>query len=678
MTDALPLPPLARLHQWAEQGWLRRLDSAFAAFVLQLDPAASPALLWSSALLAQLEGRGHTCLPLADLLLQPLVLVAWPAEGAEALQAFLPELPNRLDDWLQALQTSPVVRTANSAVPDQGQPLVLDGTAHAPRLYLRRYWLHEQQVAQHVRQRAQAHVPVNETEARQWLNQLFDPPIAPGTTDAIAVSDDEPDWQKLACAVALRAELTLITGGPGTGKTYTAARLLALLFALHGNQRPLRVALAAPTGKAAARLRQSIDSSLAELGHRMAGALDLPALIQRMGAAQTLHALLGARRGTRAFRQDANHPLDVDILIVDEASMIHLEMMSALLQALPKGARVIFLGDKDQLASVEAGAVLGDLCATAATGAYSPETVRYAQALTGQSIPARYQTQPAWATPLSQQTVMLRKSRRFGGHIGQLAMAINSGNYARCTALFSDDATGALCAMQPADTQAVLQLCVRGRSGASACYADYLSTLHARADDAKTDVALHAAWVKAVLRAFDRFRVLCAVHAGDWGSKSLNQGIQTALAQAGWLQVRGEWYSGRPVMVTRNDPELGVLNGDIGIALPGVRGSSGLRVYFLEGEAIRSVGVSRLSHVETAFAMTVHKSQGSEFVHTALVLPPGGKLLTRELAYTGVTRARQAFTLIEGQAGVFQQAIRHTAERHSGLALQLAAPTPCV
>ena len=182
----------------------------------------------------------------------------------------------------------------------------------------------------------------------------------------------------------------------------------------------------------------------------------------------------------------------------------------------------------------------------------------------------------------------------------------------------------------------------------------------------------HESWVKSVLLAFERFRILCAVHEGDWGTESLNAAVQQALAAAGLLKPAGEWFAGRPVMVTRNDPELGVFNGDVGVTLPGTKAYSALRVYFLDGDRLRSVGVSRLAHVETAFAMTVHKSQGSEFLHTALVLPLGGaKVLTRELVYTGITRARENFTLIEGQAGLLHQAIEQQSQRASGLGLQL-------
>ena len=671
---------VALLHSWAEQGWLRRLDSALAAFMLELDAQASPALLVATALLAQMEGRGYTCLPLRPLVAQPNSVLTWPEDGRQALDTLWQSLPAGLPAWLQALQASPLVRSvgalrevADPSAADRGQPLVLAGTPAEPLLYLRRYWRHESDVAAQVLRRTMTPQAVDQAQARQWLDRLFDP--APGERAAVTVVD----WQKFACAVALRASLTVITGGPGTGKTYTAARLLALLFALHPEPQRLRVALAAPTGKAAARLRQSIDASLHALEPRLGSALDLAALAQRMGAAKTLHSLLGARPDTRQFAFHAGRPLDLDILIVDEASMIHLEMMAALLQAMPPGARLILLGDKDQLASVEAGAVLGDLCRDASAGRYDAATARYALDVAGQTLPAALLANASEATPLAQQTVMLRESRRFGGVIGQLARAVNQGQGDAALALLTGDASEVLHLAKAPSVRGVQALAVAGRPGASPCYADYLGLVKAQPAGRWADAEQHARWVAAVLQAFDRFRILCAIHASEWGTRHLNLAVQGALADAGLLVPRGEWFAGRPVMVTRNDAELGVFNGDVGVALPGPGSVGGLRVYFLDGEQLRSVAVSRLSHVETAFAMSVHKCQGSEFLHTVLVLPQwGAGLVTRELLYTGITRARQCFTLVQAQDGLLQQAVGQHAQRASGLLGQLQSGPPAV
>lgn len=650
-----------QLTAWSEAGWLRRLDSALAAFVRDTDPQAAPAVLFAVAALAHMEGRGHTCLSLASLVSDAAALLGWPEPARQACEALRATLPPHLPDWVAALRASPAVRDAGRA-PDGGQPFVLAGPDAAPRLYLRRYWDHERLVAQQLRERAARSWPVDPTTVRGWLDRLF------GSAPQADVA--EPDWQRLACAVAVRSGVSVITGGPGTGKTYTAARLLALLFALAEEPDRLRVALAAPTGKAAARLKQSIDTSLQGLAQALDGHLDLPALTQRIGAARTLHALLGARPDTRRMQHDATHPLDVDVLIVDEASMIHLEMMSSLLQALPPSARLILLGDKDQLASVEAGAVLGDLCRDAEAGGYSPETVCYAEAAAGQVLPERFHAVHRAPPPLAQQTVMLRQSRRFGGPIGQLARAVNAGDVARVREALGAPGAGAVAAQERATPADVLHLAVHGRPGGEACYRAYLDVMARR--PAGSD---HEAWVKAALRAFERFRLLCAVREGDWGALGLNRLVERALAQAGLLSPRGEWYVGRPVMVTRNDQALGVFNGDIGLTLPPATPGGALRVWFLDGDQLRSVGVSRLAHVETAFAMTVHKSQGSEFEHTVLVLPPhGGALLNRELVYTGITRAREAFTLMAPQPGLLTQATQQPTYRASGL-LDLLRPS---
>ena len=666
---------LGRLRSWSDAGVLRHLDSAFAGFIASLDPEAPPALLVSAALLAQAEGRGHSCLPLAALPADPHAALGWPPEAHAALDALWRTLPASLDAWRTELLRSPTVHRIGHN-PDCGQPLVLDGEDDAPRLYLRRYWRHERAVGTAVVERCQHPAPVDEARARDWLDRLF-PPRKEGAgapPDAPA-----PDWQKLACAIALRGRLSIITGGPGTGKTYTAARLLALLFAMSDTPERLRIALAAPTGKAAARLKQSIDGSLLELQHGLGPTLDLGALTRRIGAARTLHALLGARPDTRRFRYHAGNPLDLDVVIVDEASMIHLEMMAALLEALPPGARLILLGDKDQLASVEAGAVLGDLCRDAAAGRYGQETARYLLETTGLRVPQPYRSPEEPVPPLAQQIVMLRESRRFGGPIGALALAVNAGtDPAEPGRLIAGDRSGALFGTEDGRLASVIELAVDGRPGAAASYRDYLELLAqgpARGDaDGHSDA--YAAWATRVLKAFDRFRILCAVREGDWGVQGLNRAIERALEQAvrsdgsgRLLSPRGAWYPGRPVMITRNDPALGVFNGDIGIALPAAEGGPRLRVYFLDGDRLRSVAVSRLAHVETAFAMTVHKSQGSEFEHTVLVLSAhSGSVLSRELVYTGITRARSAFSLVAERPGLLEQGVRQVTRRASGLA----------
>jgi exodeoxyribonuclease V alpha subunit len=655
----------SEVERLTEAGELRRLSGAFARFVATLGTTPQPAplpLLLGALVLSELEGRGHSCLLLADLAEAPASLLAWTDEDWKALAKAARPLPRGLKGWMVALAACEQVWRVGDL--DYDQPLVLDES----RLYLRRYWRDETLVATSVRARAQARADVlhapEPAAVRPWLDLLFP---AAGRPDA----ERGPDWQKLACAIAVRGGIAIVTGGPGTGKTYTVARLLALLFAVAPDPARQRVALAAPTGKAAARLKQAIDKALAELAGRLGDQLPLRELTARMGAARTLHSLLGARPDTRSFAHDRGNPLDVDVLIVDEASMVHLEMMAALLDALPPGATLVLLGDKDQLASVEAGAVLGDLCHDAQAGNYDAATLAYVREASGETIPPDFARAPGG--PLAQQTVMLRESRRFGGPIGRLALAVNAGDVDAAVAVLrgedgdaADREAGGAPAVrwiEHAQPQHVIALALEG-------YRPYLALLRA---GAPADLSAHEAWVASVLQGFEAFRVLCAVREGEWGVEGLNGAIEARLAHAG-LVVRGsEWYVGRPVMVTRNDYGTGTFNGDIGLTLTDPARPGSLRVYFLEGDKVRSVLATRLRHVETAFAMTVHKSQGSEFAHTVLALPKeGGMVLARELVYTGITRASRRFTLATPAPAALGDAILRRTHRASGLRGMLA------
>ncbi len=641
-TDACTTTLLQHIDSLAEAGQLRRLSGAFARFIGSIGRSGAPLALACVAL-CELEGRGHSCLLLGELVADPCLLMGWADTEWDALHGAAGSLPDSVMAWRALLSKSEQVWQVGDL--DFQQPLVLDGE----RLYLRRYWRDETQVAKSIGARAQTIRLPNMARVRHWLDLLFPEEPANGA----------PDWQKIACAVALRAHVTIITGGPGTGKTYTVASLLTLLLATADDPARLRIALAAPTGKAAARLKQSIDDALASLAEKVGSDLALGELTARMGAAQTLHRLLGARPDTRAFAHHAGNPLDIDVLIVDEASMVHLEMMASLLDALPPQAILILLGDKDQLASVEAGAVLGDLCHNAQAGGFSAATLAYVRAASGHSIPPAY-----WgsAGPLAQQTVMLRQSRRFSGPIGALAQAVNTGLASQVQDCLRADSAGAvtwIASAQPAD---LLQLALHGRPGAGGGYQHYLKLVRDGAAGPH-----HEAWVRAVLRSFEAFRILCAVRSGAWGVCGLNGAIEQALERQGLIR-RSEWYVGRPVMVTRNDYDLRVYNGDIGLTLRDPARPASLRVYFLEGEAVRSVLATRLRHVETAFAMTVHKAQGSEFRHTVLVLPSeSAPTLARELIYTGITRAREFFTLVAPAPALLLEAVARSTRRASGL-----------
>lgn len=653
---------LAQIKAWAEAGVLRRLDYALARFMLSQDAHLAPEGLLAVAWLAQMEGQGHSCLPLGQCLCQPDPGSGWLPAQRQEWGALMERLPARLESWIAALGHSTCVWQPGQG-PDRAQPLVLDGNANAPRLYLRRYWQYEQILRQQITARLQTPVEFDEHKATQVLDQLF-------------VPSAQIDWQKLACAIALRGRVSIITGGPGTGKTYTAARLLALLLALApmahpvSHQRRLKVALAAPTGKAAARLKQSIDAALLTLAPVMAAYGDLPRLVAQIGPAQTLHRLLGARPDARSLRMNVRQPLDLDLLIVDEASMVDLAMMAGLLQAIPPHTRVVFLGDKDQLASVEAGAVFADLCRFVGAGQYSTETAAFAQRVAGIGLPDSSLATQHNTPVLAQHTVMLQHSHRFGGPIGQLAHAVNQGNCSAAMGVLAQ--SNAIIVYRSHATPEMVWDAAAGVydatcQGVAISYTHYLDVV--RQGPADRSAQAHAQWAQEALAAFERVRVLCALREGPVGVEGLNRGIELALQARGWLQARGVWYAGRPVLVTRNDPTLGVFNGDCGLVLPGPTGQAGLKAYFMQGDGLKGISVSRLQQVETAFAMTVHKSQGSEFEHVILVVPPAlGQPIGRELLYTGITRAKAGLTLLAPTPEALSAVIAHTTRRVSGLA----------
>ncbi|WP_171982262.1 exodeoxyribonuclease V subunit alpha [Aquaspirillum sp. LM1] len=636
------------LDTWETHRWLRPLDGRFARFLAELDPQAAPELLLAAALASHQLGRGHPCLDLSTLAAGAALdhVLGLPPEGDSSPAPSLPPL------WPWPAAESPLLAVVGrDDATRRESPLVRDGE----RLYLRRYWQYEQDVALALHQRAQpehATLPVLPV-LPDWLQQ--------GQADG-----QSADWQQLACALALRGRLTLITGGPGTGKTTTVVRLLALLQsqALAAGQPALRIRLAAPTGKAAARLSESLGGAC----QRLAGVVSPEVLASIPPSVSTVHRLLGSRPDSRRFRHHRDAPLHADVVVIDEASMIDLEMMAAVLDALPEPARLILLGDKDQLASVEAGAVLGQLCANAEQGGYSPAALAWLNAADRQQHDlSRFAADPARpAPPLADCTVMLRHSHRFDQHsgIGQLAQAVRDNQPDQLKQVWQRH-------------QDIERLALSGEHDAQlasfvlAGYRPVLSAVqHALAASASDD-DWHS-WAAGCLQRFARFQLLTALRRGPWGVEGLNQRVSTVLADAGLIDPRRDWYVGRPVILTRNDHALGLMNGDIGLTVADRQGQ--LQVIFAQAGQVRWISPLRLPDVDTVFAMTVHKSQGSEFDHAALILPDHpGPLLTRELVYTAITRAKTRFTLLEAQVGLLELAAQTVTRRESGLGASLLA-----
>ncbi len=537
------------------------LDSHFAGFLADRSGLAGAAKERFRELAGRVSGAllaGHSCLPLSA-----------------SDQEFL---------------------AANHLVSDGGRtPLVL----HNGRLYLHRYYHYETRLAAQIRAMATI------TFAPGMAEPLF----------ATYFTKDEStiDWQKEAAKVAVGKALTIICGGPGTGKTTTVVKILAILLQTAEGGRLPEVALAAPTGKAAMRLSESVGSSMQRL--------DLPENIRKAlpTTASTLHRLLGVRRNSPQFRHNRENPMAWDVVVVDEASMVDLAMMSKLVDGLKAGARLILLGDKDQLASVESGAVLGDFIG---------------------SLPAN--------------TVELQKTYRFDTNIKELAAAINGAD--------SDTAWDLLAA--PARANITLH------AADSIDFIDSIAEQYARFMAAVNRPRNHD--LREIFHLFNSFRVLCGVHYGNRGVDTINRRVELSLARRGFFCRSDTWYPGRPVLITRNDYGLDLYNGDIGICLPD-RDSGDLQVWFERADgSLRGYSPHRLPRCETVFAMTIHKSQGSEFDEVVVILPEeDNRILSRELIYTAVTRAKKSVRLV-AEKQVLRLALSRNIVRFSGLADLLA------
>lgn len=579
---------------------LAPLERALVASLQRLEPNTREAVLAAAALCCQVLGNGDVC----------LVLARWAGQRPWGEGYGLPALA----DWRAQLAASKLV-----GAPGDFTPLILDGEC----LYLARYQAYEAQLASQLLNRAADLPEVDETQLSDSLHRLF------------ANNTQQPDWQRLAAAQAVRKRVAVISGGPGTGKTTTVVRLLAALLEQPGGER-LAIGLAAPTGKAAARMAEAIRTAKASLPVSEAIKAALPE------QARTLHRLLGSRGDRPQVRHTAANPLALDVLVVDEASMVDLAMMAKLLDALPANGRLILLGDKDQLCAVEAGAVFAELCDGRGFDANAAADL---QRVTGQSVPVEAPT-----SQLGDAVVLLTHSHRFAGDsgIGELARRINGGDARGTLSLLQEDRSDLH--WQSAPTPATLL--TRIEQG----YEGYLQAA-LTGDPA------------AAFAAFNQFRVLTAQREGAFGVAGLNEALEARYKRRFKLAERERWYAGRAVMVQSNDYALGLFNGDIGICL---QTELGLRVLFEGEDGFRSFTTARLPSHETALAMTVHKSQGSEFSEVLLVLPElPSPLLSRSLFYTGITRAKHKVE-IWALAPRISEAVTTRAERAAGLALRLA------
>ena len=593
---------------------LAPIDRHFAGLLARLSGNA-PEVKLAAALVSHHRRLGNICVDLEEYERKP------PAVEI-AIELGIASWPDR-SNLCQGLKSSPVV-----GQPGDFKPLILDGQG---RLYLHRYWKYESELAASIARLAAGNPPsLDQSKLKKGLAALFPKPTG-----------SDIDWQMVAAFAAVRRRLCIISGGPGTGKTRTVVVVLALLL----EQNPaMRIALAAPTGKAAARLQEAVKNARATLPCQQATKDLLP------GEASTIHRLLGSIPDSAYFRHNAENPLPFDAVVVDEASMVDLALMAKLVAAIPLSGRLILLGDKDQLASVEAGAVLADLCNGGEQRRCSSQFKEEFDALSDQKLPSG----PAsgGVSELADCIVELRRNYRFGekSSIHRLSRAVNLGEVESAFDVLreSKSATGSSVSWNTLPSPAALKGALKPH--VLLRYREYLQAANPRE----------------ALNAFGRFRILCAVRKGPYGVENLNRLVEEILTEAGLINASGRFYAGRPVMVVRNDYNLKLFNGDIGFVRMNEKNE--LRACFAGPDQIlREVMPLRLSEHETAYAMTVHKSQGSEFERVLLILPrDDSTVLTRELIYTGLTRA-SAEVELWADPEIFVTAVRRKIARRSGL-----------
>jgi len=624
------------------------LDRHFGRFMEKLSGGNNPAIFLAAALTSRSSREGHICLDLTGFAGKQLLpgapdaLEETEGETFREMRGSPPPVCPPLSIWEGILRESPVV-----GLPGEYKPLILGNKV---RLYLYRYWFYEDILIRFVKDCVAPPVADDFSEAvksgisrealKESLHLVFpeDKSFRSSEGDAPETS---PDWQKIAALAALRKRFVVISGSPGTGKTTTATRIIALLQQLNQGTK-LRIALTAPTGKAAVRLEEAINKASTGLNAD-----------SQSVKAMTLHRLLGVIPGSSYFRYRQGNPLPYDLVVVDEASMVDLPLMAKLVMALSPTSRLILLGDRDQLASVEAGAVLGDLCGPAdVTRSFSRTFLEDIGNLTGEfySIPVASEHVPAVGNSI----IQLRKNYRFdeSSGIGQLSKAINLGKIDQAFSILnSSHFTDINWQDLPEPNSLAFTL--------EDCFMPYFKEfMHEVKINEDLDV---------VFKFYEQFRILCALRQGPFGVVAVNALLENLLRSGRLISGDGKWYPGRPVMITRNDYSLGLFNGDVGLTLPD-RNGRGLSVFFRDPETgFRRFAPFRLPEHETVYAMTVHKSQGSEFNEVLLILSDrDAPLLTRELVYTGVTRAKKKLFLW-GKEEILSRAISRRITRISGL-----------
>lgn len=653
------------LEQLFKMSKIRAIDLAFADFVYSeesaqdaSDTSARECLTMLSAFVSAQSGEQHSCIDLEKLGQPFLGIYRFP----------------ELSTMLIYIQNARTFAHLSATVVNLDEPVAKPIILQNGKLYLQRYWQYESQLAAIIREKSIKKRDLDITATNTLLSDLFD-------EEHNNIQQEQTlDWQKIAVCIAASQSLSFITGGPGTGKTTTVTKLLALLQGLAAKKgNVLNIQLVAPTGKAAARLTESISAAKQKLP--IALQANLPE------QCQTIHRLLGAKPQSPYFRANVNHPLHLDLLVLDEASMVDLPLMAKLFAALPKEAQIILLGDQDQLASVETGSVLSDICAASDVEGDNPKNAL----LTYSDVMQQHLTQlmslpTLTATPkletntsiidrsvlrgsvIQDNVVRLLKSHRFGENsgIGQLAKQVKVGQVNQSFSLLNDEKFTDINWHQPIQTspQTVANEILKTLiTQLLPVYQQYTQ-------------AIQQGDLRQAFKYWNQQQVLCAQKSGYWGVTQINALIENELHKQGLIDNTKDFYIGRPVMLSKNDHQLKLFNGDVGIVMPDPKNAALTKVWFVTPEGdLRGLLPSRLPSLETLYAMTIHKSQGSEFESVYLCLPPitvnnKGRGLNRELIYTGLTRAKKQFMLF-AEAKALSLSLGQRCVRGSGLAGRL-------
>lgn len=601
----------------------KNMENVFSAFDLQMGNFISSLTTESrkdiqlaAALISRQLRDGHVCVNLPEFAGRSLQTSDDQKENIQ-----FPEL----SVWLHALKNAECIGS-----PGDFKPMILD---NANRLYFQRYWQYEQDIARFILSR----LSVFQTERTHFniIREKLQCQFPEMTSGKIF-------WPGIAAAAALIRKFLVITGSPGTGKTTTITKIMAFLLDVEKNA---HIALCAPTGKAAARLEDAVKKAKI--------LLHCPETIKNRipDEAMTIHRLLGSIRHSPYFRFNEKNFLPFDLVVIDEASMVDLPLMAKLMTALAPDARLILLGDKDQLASVETGAVLGSICYPKCLNVFSRAFGWQLEEICGKEIPSS-----DVASGIQDCIIELTHNYRFSekSGIGLLSRAINQGDSRRVLELIEAHKLPDIRFFEISRPDELPRLL---RDNILKYYGEYL---HA--------VASNSACAEAVFERFDAFRVLCAFRVGLWGSQRINAVVERLLAEASLIHPEFPYYEGRPIIIVQNDYRLQLFNGDIGIVLRDAADHHKIKVFFRDlKQGFRKIAPERLSRHETAWAMTVHKSQGSEFDCVTLILSDNdAPVLSRELLYTGITRARSFVDILAGKA-VFLRTIQKQIHRQSGL-----------